>query len=136
MPPSNDDQITDGTLVLRALLPKWSVVKQSRERPTTDSLTDSTFENSCFIAEEITLTEIHVLFPDLKIAVIPVRVLREHGFAIERRPDEAPPGCTVPQSHVVVGPTRAVNRGLYENAARRIVKDTAVRVISADATVL
>jgi len=135
MPPSDDVQIGNATHVLRVLLPRWVVTKNGRERPTSDSLLDSNFENSCFIASEISLTELRALFPDFpnaKIAQIPVQVLRDNGYAIERKPEDAPGGCMVPNSHVVVGPPTATQRGPYEAAARRIVKHGSIRIIQPD----
>jgi hypothetical protein len=69
MPPSRDDPgISDEASLLRVLLPRWSVVKSGRERPTTDSLMDSNFENSCFVEAELGVEELQQLFPTLKIA--------------------------------------------------------------------
>jgi len=130
MPPSRDDvQIGNDLFVLRVLWPKWTAVKGGRERPTSDSLLDSNFENSCFVEGELSVADVQQLFPMLKIARIPVSVLRREGFAIERRPNEAPPGCPVSEAHVVVGPLSELSRGDYERIARNVVKDAAVKVI-------
>jgi len=124
MPPFRDDpEISDNTSLLRVLLPKWSTIKGGRERPTSDSLLDSNFENSCFIEGEITVGEIQQLFPDLKIARLTAALIRREGFAIERRSNESPPNCSNPNSHVVIGPVIPIERGPYERAARNIVKD-------------
>jgi len=131
MPPSRDDlEISDNTVLMRVLLPKWLTSKGGRERPTSDSLLDSNFENSCFIEGEVALEEIQRLFPNLKIARLRAGLFRREGFAIERRPDEAPPLCSRPNSHVVVGPQVAIERGPYENAARKIVKDLSVEIVN------
>jgi len=130
MPPARDDPgIGDDVSLLRVLYPKWTTVKGGRERPTSDSLLDSNFENSCFVDGEIEINELQGLFPGLKIARIPAAVVRREGFLVERRPVEAPPGCTVPDSHVIVGPAAALERGDYERAARNIVKDRSVTLI-------
>jgi hypothetical protein len=131
MPPSReDDQIGNDLFLLRVLWPKWGVVKGGRERPTSDSLLDSNFENSCFVKSDLPVSEVQLLFPDKKIARLPVYVVRRESFAIERRPDEAPPGCVEPRAHVVIGPLAALQRGDYERCARNIVKDAAVQVIA------
>jgi hypothetical protein len=56
-------------------------------------------------------------------------LVRHNGFAIERRPDEAPPHCSNPAAHVVIGPKIPLERGLYERAARTIVKDPSVEML-------
>lgn len=70
-----------------------------------------------------------VLFNGRKIARIPVSLLRAEGFWLERRPEEAPDGCTVPTSHLVCGPPDAPARGIYEAKARRIVNSLEVEVL-------
>lgn len=130
MPPANDDQsVGDDSAVYRALLPKWVTDKGGRERPTTDSLMDSNFENSVFAEDEITLDELRSIFPGLKIARIPVRILRAEGFWLERRSEEAPEKCSNPASHFVCGPPTALARGAYEAKARRIVKSEGIEIL-------
>jgi hypothetical protein len=131
MPPLLDDErIAGDAFLLRALLPKWSIVKAGRERPTSDSLLDSNFENSCFVEGELSVAQVQLMFPGLKLARLPVSVVRREGFALERRPEEAPPGCPAPEAHLVIGPLRELERGDYEGRARRIVKDPSVQVIA------
>jgi len=131
MPPSRDDlEIPNDASLLRVLLPKWSTIKGGRERPTSNSLLDSNFENSCFVEGEITIEELQLLFPNLKVARLRVALIRQQGFAIERRPNEAPLDCTNPNAHVVVGPTAPIERGQYERAARNIVKHASVEVLN------
>lgn len=130
MPPAgDDDRITGDRYLLRALLPRWLTIKVGRERPTSDSLLDSSFENSCFIEDEITVAQVQGLFPGLKLARIPVELVRRHHFAVERRPNEAPQGCPVPDAHVVIGPLQVARWGDYERSARNIVKDPVVQLI-------
>lgn len=130
MPPAADDpNIAPATYVLRVLHGKWVTTKGGRERPTSDSLLDSNFENSCFLEEEISLDELKRLFDGKKIARIPVRLLRAEGYWLERRPQEAPKGCTSPASHLVCGPPDDPIRGVYEAKARRIVKSPEVEIL-------
>src|ERR1700730_8240921 len=99
MAPRHDDpSIANDVTVLRLLHEKWTTMKGGRERPTTDSLTDSSLENSCFVEGEISFDELAALFPGKKIARIPVRLLRSEGYSLERRPDEAPENCSCPNS--------------------------------------
>jgi hypothetical protein len=131
MPPAEDDlSISDSASLLRVVLPRWVVTRDGRERPTSDSLQDSNFENSCFVEEEFPVERLQALFPGKKIARIPASVVRQAGFFIERRPGEAPAGCAVPGAHVVIGPRSEIGRGAYERAARSIVKHQAVSVIA------
>jgi hypothetical protein len=130
MPPAQDDySISNERTLFRILWPQWSTLKDGQARPTSDSLQDSNFENSCFVEGEISLEELRSLFPGLKIARIPTELLRGQGFAIERRPAEAPSGCTAPNAHVVVGPTTVLGRKEYERRARAIVRNSAVTII-------
>jgi hypothetical protein len=130
MPPQDDLRISDETVLIRILLPKWSTIKNGRERPTSDSFLDSNFENSCFIEAEITMNEIHDLFPGMKVARLSCLLVRGVGFGIERRPEEAPEGCSRPEAHVVVGPPAPIDRGAYERAARTIVRDNSVVIVN------
>lgn len=130
MPPGSDDTtINSDNCVYRVLHDRWVTTKGGRTRPTTDSLTDSNFENSCFVGGEISLEELHRLYPGKKVARIPVSVMRGQGYWLERRPDEAPEGCTVPTSHVVCGPSDSPVRGVYEAKARQIVKSELIIIV-------
>lgn len=129
MPPGADDpSIPDEANLLRVLHPRWITFKGGRERPTTDSFKDSNFENSCFVEAEITIEELQRLFPEMNIARVPARVVRATGFAIERRPTEAPENCSNPRSHVVVGPTEEILRTAYE-AIKNIVLSPAIEIV-------
>jgi hypothetical protein len=130
MPPFCDDAGISGEHhLLRALPPYWVVTKQGRERPTSNALLDSNFENSCFVEGEISLRELCELLPGCRFARIPVSLARSAGYIIERRPLEAPEGCTNPESHVVIGPRDPLSRGDYEKASRMIVKNPAITII-------
>lgn len=130
MPPARDDEtISNEANVLRALIGRWITMKGGRQRPTTDSMMDSNFENSCFVEGEISLEEMYALFPGRRIARFPAALLRTEGFWLERRPDEAPSECTQPSAHLVCGPPHMPNRGTYEAIARRIVKSYDVEVL-------
>jgi hypothetical protein len=137
MPPhAHDEGITDDKYLLRALSKSWVITDSGRERPSTEAFTDSSFENSCFVEGEISLTDIHLFLADqsdqfageVAFARIPVGVIRRAGFIVERRPDEAA-GCTNPNAHVVVGPTQALGRKQYQNTARNIVKDISLTIV-------
>lgn len=130
MPPSRDDPgLADDAYVLRALHPKWVTTKGGRERPTSDSFLDSNFENSCFVEAEISKDEVRLLTGQARIARVPIRVLRAAGFWLERRSNEAPPGCTNPDAHLVCGPPQEIERGPYERAARSIAKSPDVETL-------
>lgn len=130
MPPVIDDPTigTEGA-VLRVLHGKWITTKGGRERPTSDSLLDSNFENSCYVEGEISVDELRLIFDGKRIARIPVKLLRDEGFWLERRPEEAPSGCTCPMAHVVCGPPDSFIRGVYEAKARRIVKSPEIELL-------
>jgi len=130
MPPRHDDPgLADDAYVLRALHDTWVTTKGGRERPSSNSFLDSNFENSCFLESEISQDEVRLLTGRSKIARVPIRVLRAAGYWLERRADEAPPGCAHPESHLVCGPPKEIDRGPYEKAARSIVKSPDVETL-------
>jgi hypothetical protein len=132
MAPSKDDpSIGPDAVVLRVLHANWVTTKGGAERPTSDSLKDSNFENSCFVEEEISVDELRniAIISGKRIARIPVKLLREEGYWLERRPDEAPEGCTNPAAHLICGPPDFPPRGQYEAKARRIVRSADVQVL-------
>ncbi len=130
MPPHTDAlDIRGEQYLLRVLRPKWTIFISGRERPTKESLTDTNYENSCFVEGEISREEIAGLFPGLRLARLPVHVVREAGFILERRPEEAPEGCSVPSSHVVTGPSTEIRRLEYEKQAKRIVTNEGVTIL-------
>lgn len=132
MAPSKDDpSIGPDAVVLRVLHSNWVTTKGGAERPTSDSLRDSNFENSCFIEEEISADELRALdiFSGKRIARIPAKLLRDQGYWLERRPDEAPEGCVNPNAHVICGPPNSPVRKVYEEMARRIVKSLDIRIL-------
>ncbi len=137
MPPhAHDENITDDIYLLRALQRDWIVTEQDRERPTSEALTDSSYENSCFMENEISIEDIHRFLAEqsaafreeIAFARIPVAVVRASGFAIERRPEEAQ-GSSNPNAHVVVGPIVPPGRKQYSKIARGIVKDLSITII-------
>jgi hypothetical protein len=90
---------------------------------------DSNQENSCFVENEITLQELNRIFPGRKIARIPVPLVRQFGYAIERRPEEAPDDCANRNSHVVVGPIREIGKNEYERSAKGIVISEQITIL-------
>jgi hypothetical protein len=125
MGPVRDEQDirADGRLYRVVLSSRYLTSKGGRERPTSDWLKDSNYENSCFVEGEISLDEIYRLFsteyPEMRTVVMPVSLIRGEGFWIERRPDEAPDGCSNPRSHVVIGPPARRNGEALENDDRQ-----------------
>jgi hypothetical protein len=130
MPPRHDDPgLADDAYVLRVLHERWVTTKGGRERPTSDSFLDSNFENSCFLESEISVDDLRLLLGNGRIARIPIRVIRHAGYWLERRPDEAPLGCTHPESHLVCGPPQEIERGAYERASRSIVRSPEIQML-------
>jgi hypothetical protein len=58
-----------------------------------------------------------------------VSIIRDSGFWLERRPSEAPEGCSNPASHLVFGPPVALVRKDYERMAKSIVKSPEVEIL-------
>ena len=90
-----------------------------------------TQEASCFIEGPGVAEEMRRILPCPEgIAVVPASVVRECGFAIERRPDGCPEGFRCdPASHVVIGPPEVIRRKLYEKMARQIATHPETRII-------
>ena len=130
MPVQDDTTISGDVALLRGLIERWVKEDQGRIRPTSDAFTDSNGENSCFIDRGCTPEQARLLIPEARtFARFPVRILRENGFGVERRPDECPASYPGDRSdHVVVGPTNTISRKEYERSARRIVKHPDMRV--------
>jgi hypothetical protein len=136
MAPQVDDAgIGNDQWLLRALLRKWITTKGGRERPSSESF-DSTYETSCFLEAEISLEDVRAYLvaelgehaAGLAFARIPVAAVREAGFAVERRPEEAV-GCANPAAHVVIGPIGQMPPKDYLRAAKAIVTDLRVTIV-------
>lgn len=129
MPINDDATIPHDAILLRVLLKDWITTKQERRRPTSHAFRDSNAESSCFIDSEATRANLARLYPGLEVAAVPASVLRENGFAIERRPNELPEEFGgEQQSHVVVGPPQACARAVQERMAQAIVRDERVTI--------
>lgn len=134
MPPRADDvaSVRNECRLVRVLV-RESWLQADKEtgnmRPTSDSLLDSNFEASFLVQGEVSIDEIQLLFPGKRLAIITAAALRDAGFWIERRPDEAPDGLSRPEAHVVVGPPREIPRNQYTRACRQVVKNPAIEVI-------
>lgn len=132
---ADDAGIANDQWLLRALWGKWITNKDGRERPTTESF-DSRHETSFFLEAEIAIEDIRAFLvaemgdhaAELAFARIPAAVVREAGFAIERRPGEAQ-GCANPDAHVVVGPIGPMRPKDYQRAAKAIVIDARVTIL-------
>jgi len=137
MPPKEDDRPSipdDRRLVRVAIRESWIQVDKNtgQLRPTSDSLLESNFEASCFIQGEVPIEEIQRLFPQKRLYIVTAGVLREAGFFIERRPDEAPDGLSRPEAHVVVGPPTEIARNNYTRSCRAVVKNPAIEIIDVE----
>jgi len=123
----DDSTILNNDVLLRILLEDWIKKTETGSRPNALALFDSNFENSCFISNAQSLSELQRLFPGLPVAGIPVEVIRTNGFVIERRPDECPVDYAGDRNdHVVVGPPEPCGRKEYQRMCRAIVKDPRV----------
>jgi len=131
MPINDDATIPDDAILLRVLLKDWITTKHERRRPTSHAFRDSNAESSCFIDSETIRSELRRLYPGLEVATVPAGVLRQNGFAIERRPDEVSEDFAGDhRDHVVVGPPQACARNLQERMARAIVQDERVTIVA------
>lgn len=136
MPPRADDldSIQNERRLIRVLIREDWLHKDEVtgiSRPTSNFLLDSNFEASFFIEGEVSVEEVQGLFPGKRLAIIGATTLRDAGFWIERRPDEAPKGMSHPEAHVVVGPQSEIPRNQYTRACRQVVKSPTIEIIEA-----
>lgn len=136
MPPNADDKATipnESNLIRVAIRDSWIQVDKNTGllRPTSDSLLESNFEASFFVEGEVTVEEIQHLFPQKRLYLVTASILREVGFWLERRPDEAPEGLSRPEAHIVAGPPTEIQRNVYTRSCRNVVKNPAIRIVDA-----
>lgn len=134
MPLEDDPTVTLEAHLLRVLYrdPNWTTIKDGRLRPTKLAFYSATQEISYFVEAPGVIAELWRIFPDHKIARIPVSVMRDQGFAIERRPqpDECPEDFRCDRTlHVIAGPAIEMGRHEYQRRARRIANHDEVTII-------
>jgi hypothetical protein len=130
MPLIDDASVSDEAILLRVLLPNWICEQNGVRRVTKQAFLDGeTGEASCFIDGAGVQDEVRRIFPGKEVAAIPARVVRECGFVIERRPDEADPFTGDPNAHVVLGTAVQVRRLEYERCAKRIALHIDTRIL-------
>lgn len=126
----DDATILNEDLLLRILLEDWITSTEAGIRPNSLAFLDSNFENSCFISNEQSFTELQRLFPGRPAAGVPVGILRSKGFVVGRRPGECPEDYEGDRGdHVVVGPAEPCGRKEYQRMSRAIVKDHRVFIL-------
>jgi len=124
---ADDATIPNNNVLLRILLDDWIKKTATGSRPNSLALFDSNFENSCFISNAQSLSELQRLFPGLPVAGIPVDIIRANGFVVERRPTECPEDYAGDRNdHVVVGPPEPCGRKEYQRMCQAIVKNPRV----------
>jgi len=130
MPVIDDTSITDDAILYRVLHPGWTCSKNGRYRPQSMAFTDGrSKEVSCFIAGEGVEEKVRSMFPGLEIATVSARVVRESGFAIERRPTECEEFSGDPKTHVVIGSPTGIPNKEYERCARKIAVHAATSIL-------
>src|SRR5258707_12403115 len=126
----NDATNPDEGVLLRILVEGWAKNTETGSRPNSLALFDSNFENSCFISNAQSLTELQRLFPGSPVAGITVEVIRRNGFGVERRPDECSRDYAGDRNdHVVVGHPEPCGRKEYQRMGQAIVKDRRVLML-------
>jgi hypothetical protein len=126
----NDVSIPDSAILFRVLRDDWTCVKNGRTRPQSLAFIDGlTGEVSCFVDGEGIEAAVRQMFPGLQIAKTTVRIVRQSGFAVERRAGECQGFEGDPQSHVVIGSAGAATGKEYERCARKIAVDNETTII-------
>jgi hypothetical protein len=133
--PLQDDQSISGNAVLFRVLqdPNWTTYKGGRRRPSSLAFYEAHGEVSYFVDTPGMLSELHRIFPGREIARVPASVVRQQGFAIERRPNECPDDFQCDRTcHVVAGPTSEIQRLEFQRRARTIATHQDVTIIPAE----
>lgn len=131
----NDQTIQDNAILYRVLDddPNWRTTKYGRYGPSKLAFFEVRGEVSYFLESPGMLAELQRIFPRQEIASVPASVLRsaEVGFAIERRPNEVPPGFQCdPANHVLGGPAAEITRLEFERRARVIANHQATTIVN------
>jgi hypothetical protein len=132
MPLQDDQTIAPDAVLLRVLRndPNWTRIDGGQIRPTKLAFFSVNQEISYFVDGPGMCAELERIFPGNKVARIPVSVIREQGFAIERRPGECPEDFQCDRgSHVVAGPVTEMTRNLHQRHARCIANHPEVIVM-------
>ncbi len=130
MPLHDDLTIPNAALLYRVLHKTWTTTKGGRYRPSSIAFFEAQGEVSYFTEAPGVLSELRRIFQGKEIASVPASVIRDKGLAIERRPDECPPGFQSDRAcHVVVGPAAQMPINEYEKRARSIAKHDDVKIV-------
>jgi|SRR5579863_3102513 len=132
MPLQDDQTIAPDAVLLRVIpnYPNWTAIEGGRVRPTSLAFFSDNQEISYFIDGPGMRTELGRIFSGNNAALVPASVVREQGFAIERRPGECPEDFRCDRSsHVVAGPVAEMARKAHQGLARRIARHPEVTII-------
>jgi hypothetical protein len=130
MPIVNDDSIPNDMILLRVLLPGWTCTVNSRYRPQSLAFRDGvTGDVSCFIQAEGVEAEVRRMYPNHEIATVTAGVVRDSGYAIERRPGECEGFNGDPNMHVIIGSPTPVGKKEKERCSRRIAEHDTTTIL-------
>jgi hypothetical protein len=130
MPIVNDDSIPDDTILLRVLIPSWTCTVDGRYRPQSLAFRDGlTGDVSCFIQAEGVEAEVRRMYPNHEIAAVTAGVVRESGYAIQRRPGECPGFNSDPNMHVVIGSPNQIGKKEKERCSRKIAEHDTTTIL-------
>lgn len=134
MPLTDDSSVSNDAVLLRALRPDWTCTDGGRYRPQSLAFRDArSGDVSCFIRAEGVEAEVRRLFPNCEIAAVGAGVVRQCGYAIERRPGECPPGFNSdPNTHVVIGAPVEMGKKDKERCSRRIAEHPTTIILPAE----
>lgn len=131
----NDATVLDTATLYRILHEDWITSKGGNRRAASIAFFEAQGEVSYFVDGPNVLEELRRIFPGKEIASIPASVIRQKGFAIERRPTECPTDFHANHgSHVVCGPAQPMERNVYEKLARSIAKHPDVAIVPTQST--
>lgn len=126
----DDPSVTDQDILLRALLPDWIRPRNGIPGISKQAFLDgNTGEASFFVNGPGVETEVRRIFPGKRIGATTGRAVRQGGFVIARRPEDAAPFTGDPNRHVVIGNVQRAARLPYERCGRCIALHEDTRIL-------
>jgi hypothetical protein len=126
MPQHDDESVSSGFTLIRALRPDWVLLEDARERLTSAAFKDGRQEASCFISEEVgglqgfkrtILPELEIEFGfEPRIATIEASKIRASELWIYRKPGEFHGN----PAHVVICPSSGMSNSKYSRQAGQL----------------
>jgi hypothetical protein len=120
----DDPDISNEAVLYRVLYEEnWSHVEDGIRRVSSHAFKDTlTFEASCFLASEKSVSELQQMFPGKRICQVSAAAVREASHILARAPED----CDGDRSHVVLCPPGGLNRSEADKLYARIARASTI----------